>query len=275
MYQGVVVARNGAFTAEIWRNLGGTWSLLSSAPLPVVSPQTFRGTVRLEAQGARLTLLLDTTVVARAVDFAIPAPGLFGVRGSAGMTFENFQIDRVFAIPPFADDFNRANSTNLSPNPAVPSWREEAGDLVISGGKLAGTQAVNVATYSGLSYADGYVDLAVALTASGQFAGAVARYSGPGDSNMYWGGLVNRGGLVAAEIWRNLGGAWVQLASANLGAGAGTGVIRFEVTGSSLRLFRNGSVVAAASDRLVRGPGLFGARLTRGATADDFSVTPI
>jgi hypothetical protein len=81
------------------------------------------------------------------------------------------------------------------------------------------------------SPADVTVQADVALGKTGvQFAGLIARYSGPGATNLYWGTLVGNNGQFFADIFRNVGGNWTQLAGAPVATG--TGALRFDVLGS-------------------------------------------
>jgi hypothetical protein len=60
---------------------------------------------------------------------------------------------------------------------------------------------------SGTDLADVTIQADIALGTSGvQFSGLVARYSGPGESNLYWGALVGNNGQFFADIFRNVGG---------------------------------------------------------------------
>jgi hypothetical protein len=104
----------------------------------------------------------------------------------------------------------------------------------------------------------------------------VARYTGAGDARMYCAGLVRSGFNYFGRIWMNTGAGWVVLAS-GLSPG-GSGILRFEVTGTALTLFLNGRQLAAASNRAITGPGTLGIRFVGpGAVADNyqaFALTP-
>src|SRR5262249_12226676 len=104
----------------------------------------------------------------------------------------------------------------------------------------------------------------------GSSAGIVARYSGPGDANMYEGRLVHSGSAVYARIYRNLGGKLKPLF--NQKVTTATGTLRFEVVGSSLKLFLNGSLVAFANDSTIGGPGSAGIYATSLTGIDNFSA---
>ena len=74
-------------------------------------------------------------------------------------------------------------------------------------------------------------------------------------------------GGFAAEIWRNVAGFWTQLATTT---SSGSGRLRFEVRGSSLKLFVDNVLKVSATDTMIAGPGLVGFRSSGGQTYDDF-----
>src|SRR5439155_19650916 len=139
------------------------------------------------------------------------------------------------------DAFNQTANTQLDSD-----WVDRVGNFTLQGGRATGTAALNVSTVNGVSQADVFAQAAVIL-APGQFGGVVARYSGPSDSNMYFGALVQTSATAGqAVIWRNLGGTWTQIAVQNVNTN-GTGTLRFEVVGPSQKLFLNGALVAFAT----------------------------
>src|SRR5262249_3979481 len=145
-------------------------------------------------------------------------------------------------------------------------WLDRVGNFRLQGGKATGVAAVNVSTVNGVSQADTFTQADVIL-ATGQFAGLVARYTGPSDNNMYFGALVQTSPTAAqAVIWRNVGGTWTQIAGQNVNTN-GTGTLRFEVIGPSQKLFLNGSLVAFANDTAISAPGTVGMRFSQGAAA--------
>src|SRR5205807_741968 len=94
----------------------------------------------------------------------------------------------------------------------------------------------------------------ISLSAIGQYAGLAARYSGSGDKNMYWGAIGQTGASTyVAVIFKNVNGTWTQLVSQSVSTGTGT--LRFEVQGTSLRLFLDYVEVATASDSSISAAG--------------------
>jgi hypothetical protein len=263
----------GALTADIWRSLNGAWTLLASAPVSSSS-----GTLRFDVIGTSLGLYLNGALAASAQDSMIAGPGSVGVRGyNPGISWTNFAANAVTgssgASLPFADNFNRPDSPILG-----GPWVEDAGAIGVSGQQaLAQAAGASVATLNGISAADVSVQATVSV-GSGTAArspGLVARYSGPGDTNLYAGFLTyNPGGSLTADIWRSLNGAWVQLASAPVGAAAGT--LRFDVVGTSLNLYLNDLLAASATDGTITAPGSVGLRgYGAGVSWDDFAASAV
>jgi subtilisin-like proprotein convertase family protein len=106
---------------------------------------------------------------------------------------------------------------------------------------------------------------------SGSSAGLLARYV---DSNdFYLGRLHNVGGSYFAEILRESGGVLTQLNSAAVSSAAGT--LRFEVVGSSLKLFLNNTLVTFVQDTTLSAAGNVGLNSSQGATFGNYSASAI
>ena len=78
-----------------------------------------------------------------------------------------------------------------------------------------------------------------------------------------------RNGVTVASIHRNVAGAWTLLGAQSTSGIAGQ--LRFEVVGTSLKLFFNNTLVVNATDALLRS-GSVGVRSTPGATYANFSA---
>jgi hypothetical protein len=233
MYLGVLNSSSGSPFAQIFINQGGTWRLLASQPATGSS-----GTLQFRVAGGQLEVLLNGTPQVAAYDTTF-VYGAVGMRGSA-TTFANFNATVAPAVLPFSDPFS--SGTTLS-----NSWLIEGGNFTVSGGAATGaTAGANLATLSGVSASDVVVSANIGV-ALGQHVGLVARHSGVGDSNMYL-GLLNRaaGSTPLAQIWLNLNGTWSLLNS--VPATSTTGVLRFEVVGTSQRLFLNNTLQLITSD---------------------------
>ena len=103
----------------------------------------------------------------------------------------------------------------------------------------------------------------VVAAAAGQATGLVARYSGPGDANMYLAQLANAGAAGNyVQIWRSVGGVWSLLSSVKVAASSGT--LRFTVAGTSLRSYLDGQLITAATDSSITAAGSVGLRAVGG-----------
>src|SRR5439155_8039354 len=116
----------------------------------------------------------------------------------------------------------------------------------VSGNHVAtGNGSDNLAVVNGVSETDVKVTADISSLANGQLIGLAARYNGPGMNNGYQGLLYNSNGTARAAIYRNVNGNWV-LINADVAVGPAAGVIgktlRFEVQGSSLKMFLDDTV---------------------------------
>jgi uncharacterized Zn-binding protein involved in type VI secretion len=91
---------------------------------------------------------------------------------------------------------------------------------------------------------------------------------------MYYAGLRDTGGTIAAEIWKNVGGTATQIATAPVTPAQfpGSGTLSFTVAGSSQTLRINGVPVASATDTSIPGSGSIGLRATQGVVFDNFNA---
>jgi hypothetical protein len=255
--------------AQLWNNLGGAWNMLVSNQVAVspgvATPLEFR------VQGSVLQMLVNGSMVASAVDTHITAPGLTGLRGTSGATFANFSVNTIAPpLPPFSDNFNRPDSPNLGNN-----WVATTGSVGVSSNQAVVTSSFADVVYAGAALADSDASATVTVPAAGGAADLSARYSGPGDSNMYLAQLYFDGSHMFAQLWRNLG-SWVNLVNDQIAVSPGVPTpLEFRVQGSSLQMLVNGSVVASVVDTQITNAGLSGLRGTSGAIFDDFSVNTI
>lgn len=144
----------------------------------------------------------------------------------------------------FSDNFNRQNSSSLGSN-----WTEKAGNYSINTQTLVNSvSSASVAIVNNFSQAD------VVLTANVDLvynfgtrdSGLVARYSGNGIGSHYWGGLAVRNGRYFAEIWEANNGNWTRLSQTQVTSASGA--LRFEVIGTSLKLYVNDVLRGSATD---------------------------
>src|SRR5262249_21243452 len=143
------------------------------------------------------------------------------------------------ATLPFSDNFTN-NGSQLS-----NQWATQLGSFSVNGSHQAvGGGAFNLATVVGINQADVQAQATVNLS-SGQSAGIVTRYGGPGYSNFYFGQLRNTGSGLQGAIFLNSGGNFTTLAvGATVAAASGT--LEFESVGASLKLIFNGQLIASA-----------------------------
>ena len=260
LYLGALVSTGSQFTGQIWRSLGGSWMLLSSKPAAGGS-----GTLRFDVTGSSLALYLDDQIVTSAQDGAITAPGSVGLRANDG-GFNNFSAEEIAATPtlPFNDNFNRANSTAIG-----NGWAERQGDFQLQSSRLVpvpGTTAL--ATVGQLTALD--VALSADIELQNGHVGLVARCSSPQTGDLYLGAAVASEGEFSGQIWKSVGGAWTWLRSGLLPSGTGT--LRFEVVGSSLRLLFDDQSIAIAQDNSITAAGSIGVRASSGSL-DNFSAS--
>jgi hypothetical protein len=262
MYWGEVENVKGAFSAVIWKNVGGTWTALSRQAVP-----TGTGKLQLFVFGDSLRLVFNDKLVGFANDGSLTTGGV-GIRGYQNTTVNNFHAEGFNPIAPtlpYSDSFTLADGATLSND-----WYVRAGNFTAQGGKVAGDAAINIAVLNGVSLANVTLRVDFDLATTGvQYGGLMARYGGPGDQNMYWGAVVGVNGTYTAEIWRNLNGSLTKLATANLNSGTGT--LEFKAIGSDLTLSWNGTQVATASDVTIATGGI-GIRGNKGTAFDNFTA---
>lgn len=76
MYLGTICKTGNKATAQIWKNLLGTWTLLSQASVSA----SINGTLKFDAIGSSLKLYLNNNIIASATDASIVAGGRIGIR---------------------------------------------------------------------------------------------------------------------------------------------------------------------------------------------------
>ena len=192
-----------------------------------------------------------------------------GLATSVAKTFR-VTVTPLTATLPFTDDFNRANSSFIS-----PYWTTQAGSLALVNNAVVTTgAAASVLTVNGISAADVSVS-AVINTSTSPAVGLVARYTGTGDNGMYYGTIVRNATGYVGSIWKNVNNTWSQIASQT--AASGVGVLRFDVIGSNLSLWLNNQQVVSVVDVSITGPGTAGIRFYGGGggLVDSFSVNPL
>jgi hypothetical protein len=233
-------------------------------------------------QGTSLRLYLDNVLVTSATDSSI-ATGSVGLRFfNRGGFVDNFNAQVLDSTPtppsptdatlPFSDDFNRADGTVVG-----QYWTERNGNFDLIGGQITSTVAdSSLVTVNGINAADVVVTANIDLGSSGdaiRSPGLVARYSGPGDTNMYVASLIYSNGQRTANLYKSVNGVWTQMRSVPITANAA--VMRFEVQGTSLRLYLDNVLVTSATDSSIA-TGSVGLRFfNRGGFVDNFNASSI
>lgn len=265
MYLGVYSNTGAGYDAAIWLKNAGVWTLLGSkhfSNMPSAS-------LRLQVIGNSLKLFCNYDLAVHVYDSTLTS-GQIGMRVTKGASLGTYSADAIVmnnngGSVPFNDGFADNSLDQLS-----TSWRERLGDFLVDNSVAKGTQAVNLATVNGISKDNIVVQTQYTVAQPGQWAGLVARYSGSGDKNMYWGAIANTGNGYTASIWLNHDGVWTQLASMAVNS-QGIGTLRFEVSGTLLKLFINEFQFLSATDSTLTS-GLIGVRSTAGARYDNFSA---
>jgi hypothetical protein len=175
----------------------------------------------------------------------------------------------LVATLPFATSFDPTPSGGLE-----PVWSVELGGYSTASGSAVATASPSIATLNGLLLTNATFEATIRLPGVGSYAGFVARSTTVGEQDMLWAGVVNRGGPLQAEIWRNLGGVWTLLGVGALPPGGTTDPhdVRFSAVNGSLELSVDGSLLATASDTIL-GTGRVGMRASAGAIMDDLVIT--
>jgi uncharacterized protein YkwD len=264
-YLGVLASNQGQYTAYLVRNFNGQWKQLASAPVKSGS-----GILSLQAVGSSLKLFLDGQLLVYAHDSALAA-GTTGVWGSPGATVSAFAggpMTAASATLPFNDNFTLPGGSQLD-----SFWTELQGNFSVQSDQLrANGNGLNLALLNQAPAADVSVQADITLSSSGsQQAGLIARSSNNG-SSMYLGLIAGKNGKFTASIFRELRGVWTRIASAPLGGGTGT--LRIEVVGPSLKLFLNGALAVYAFDSRLPS-GVTGVRAGGGALLDNFGVAAL
>jgi hypothetical protein len=282
-YQGILYNAGGTAHAVIYRNLGGTWSMISADVAVGPAASVAGATLRFEVVGGSLKLFLSNTLIAFAQDSTISGAGGVGMRTLGAAALNSFRA----AAPTLPPANGSLGTTYGFESPQRPDsqldnvWTEHVGNFAVTGttSKAAtGSGADNLATLNGVAAADVAIQAQIKSLDAGQLIGLSARYSGPGLSDQYMGLIYNAGGTARAAIYRNLGGTWALLgADVALGTAASVlgSTLRFEVLGTSLKLFVGSNLVSSVTDSAISGAGGVGMRTVGAASLDDFRAATL
>jgi uncharacterized repeat protein (TIGR01451 family) len=266
MYWAGVATSSGKSYAEIWVRVGGQWQLLTVAPVASAS-----GHYLFEDTNSLLQLFVNGELAGSTMNATLTAPGSVGLWAKPGTLIDNFQAQAM----PYAQNVLPADSFTQNNGAALDSaWSPVAGSFSVQNGQLAAKAAgENLAIANNVSVADVAVQADVTV-ANGSSLGLVARSSGADDQNMYWGGISQTNGQTSVTIWLKHNGTW-SLLNSGVTLPANSGTLRFEVLGSSLKLFWNGQLTMVAHDSTLTLPGTVGLWASGSATFDNFQGTPL
>src|SRR5262249_20215778 len=112
MYYANLNATSGKFTANIYRNLNGTWTRLFSK---TYNGAVTDGNLEFDVVGSSLRLYLNGGIVAYANDTNLTSPGSVGMRVNAGAVIESFSavplsLQNSPSSTTFSDSFTSAGS---------------------------------------------------------------------------------------------------------------------------------------------------------------------
>ena len=256
MYLGSIVRQDASVYGDIWVNQNGEWTQLAHQLISTGGDG--QGRLRFHTHGDQLQLSLNQTVVARATDGRIVESGQVGIRGSAGQTIDNFHVEMSTEAP-----------------------SNEVGGLVVLAGSFTETSAGELTANLYKSVAvdqkaavvtDMTISAEVALPANGLSAvGLLARYTGPGDDNYYWGTLVREeDGDLSLRVYSCVNGVTVLLGST--AASASSGVLTFSSIGQTLCLSL-GSEELTITDDVISTAGYAGLRGFSGSTYKQITVS--
>ncbi len=207
--------------------------------------------------------------VASISDSTLSGPGAVGLWGVASATFDNVSVNTAghqAAALPTSDSFSSVGQLRLPWVQLEGAFTVKSGQVIVTSGGQA------TAILSAAAVTDVHVEADVTAPAGGS-VGLVLRQSGPANDNQYWGGLVNSGGTVRAEIWLKLNGSWILLASHATASAAAH--IALEAVGKSLKLFVNNQLAVFAFDTSLGGAGAVGIYGTTSAVLANFHAEQI
>jgi len=206
-----------------------------------------------------------------------------GAQDVNGNTQTPFNLNNAFSVNtltttlPFVDTFSTGPNLN-------GSWTEQVGHFVTTSGQAVAQPGFNLATLKDINTADVTVQAQITFPTtpanSDSYIGLVARYSGPGDNNLYLGNIsriFNPANpsvpVFQAAIYRIFGGSAALLSVQNLTT-SGNGTLRFDLQGSSLKLYLNGALIGYAQDSVITS-GSVGMRVSGGTQVDNFAASTI
>ena len=214
-------------------------------------------------------------MVTYSFDTAITAAGSTGIRSLKDNVLDEFSTGPiVLATPssfPFTDAFTQDSGTQLA-----REWTERQGNFNVSNNRLvANAASVSLATINGVSLGDVAVQADIAVGAN-QVAGLITRYQANGNYYLAQVNSNSTGTAFTANIYKCVAGTLTRLNATPALLASGTGALRFEVVGTSLKLYFGAdaaSLTLAVNvvDSTLTAAGLVGIRANKNATLDTFT----
>jgi hypothetical protein len=235
-------------------------------------------------------------LIVASADTSIAAPGSVGIRAVGGAKLGNFSASAVALNTPTLSFTDFTTTTSTTDGQLSLNWIDAAGDFVTNNAAAPG-DAVALDSGTNLALLNTKVTAATlqvkaavgGLKKAGAAAGLVAAWSGPGNTNLYWGRIANVGGKYFAQIVKSVNGSLKVLASQKIVSSSlnatGACQLEFDVTSTpgvsaALTLLVNGGSGAGgttvtftdSSTTALTTGGNAGISGTTGTSFSDFSV---
>jgi hypothetical protein len=249
-------------TLRLLRNVNGVVTELAAAE------NLTDGTLRFRLIGSRLEVYMNRVLVATADDQALRS-GSAGIRTVGAAPVDTLDILPATTGVDQLDTFKQSDDTTLGGH-----WAQPVGSFRVNVNIARGETATNLAVLNGVRSADIDVHGDFAIVGRNRSAGLIARYQGAGDRNYYLGKLTRTDTGFIAQVVKNMAGINTVLSSRTIDTPTGNAVLRFLVTGSNLRRFINGTLVADVLDHSLT-TGSAGIRTDQGVLIDNFRATGV
>lgn len=278
-YLGMIHGNGASYTAYLFRyNPGVGFTQLSAVP-----SGRGAGTLRLEVLGTEQKLFFGPdadhlSLITYAHDAGITTAGLCGVRATRNAHLDTFRAEAIALTTPnpIADHFTQPDGSQLARN-----WTEQYGNFSVQSNALVAHDPnvypyANIATINGVSLANVSVQAKIDITVN-QAAGLIARYQS--DGSYYLGMIDGNGTTFVPYIFRYVPAVgFTQQSTGQTGSGSGSGTLRLEVVGNSLKLYLDAGLLTTATDSTISAittKGTVGVRARKDAIIDDFAATPL